>query len=152
MNLTTLYSKIEQYALNTQTVVSYKTGNPYILLNSLHIDYPIFISDLNYITYQDNVIEAHMSFYMVYRLANDSSNIYTDQDNAFKVIHNVLNHLVDDYELEGIDTLQITPFSQKFADICCGAWCDATVYIPNDENCLDFDKPEPDDGTEEGGD
>ena len=143
MELTELYNKIEQYALNTQTVESYKTGDPYVLLNSLHIKYPIFVSALNYMQYQDNVIEAHMSFFMVYKLAIDSSNLYTDQDNAFKVIHNVLNHLVDDYELEAIETLQITPFTQKFADICCGAWCDATVYIPNDENCLDFDKPEP---------
>ena len=140
MDLQILYSKIEQYAMNTQTVDSYKTGDPYVILNSLHIDYPIFMSALNYVRYQDNVIEAHMTFYMVYKLANDSSNIYEAQDNAFKVIHNVLNHLIDDYELEAIETLQITPFTQKFADICAGAWCDATVYIPNDEVCLEFDK------------
>lgn len=143
MDLQILYSKIEQYAMNTQTVESYKTGDPYVLLNALHIDYPIFVSALNYIRYQDNVIEAHMLFYMVYKLANDSSNIYTDQDNAFKVIHNVLKHLIDEYELDGIETIEIHPFTQKFADICCGAYADVVVYIPNDETCLNFDKPEP---------
>lgn len=141
MDLEQLYSKIEQYALNTRTVESYKTGDPYVILNSLHISYPIFMSALNYVRYQDNVIEAHVSFYMVYKLANDSSNIYEAQDNAFKVIRNVLNHLVDDYELEAIETLQITPFSQRFADITAGAWCEATVYMPMDDlDCEGYDK------------
>ena len=141
MDLQTLYSKIEQYALNTQTVESYKTGDVYVLLNSLHIQYPIFVSALNYIRYQDNLIEAHMSFYMVYKLANDSSNLYEAQDNAFKVIRNVIGHLIDEYELDGIETIEIHPFTQKFADICCGAYADVVVYVPMDDlDCEGFDK------------
>lgn len=141
MDLQTLYSKIEQYAMNTQTVESYKTGDVYVLLNSLHIKYPIFVSALNYIRYQDNLIEAHMSFYMVYRLENDSSNLFEAQDNAFKVIRNVIRHLIDEYELDGIETIEIHPFTQKFADVNCGAYADVVVYLPMDDlDCEGFDK------------
>lgn len=141
MNLTELYSKIEEYAMNTQTVESYKTGDVYVLLNSLNIQYPIFVSALNYIRYQDNLIEAHLTFYMVYRLANDSSNLYEAQDNAFKVIRNVIRHLIDEYELDGIETIEIYPFTQKFADVNCGAYADVVVYLPMDDlDCDGFDK------------
>lgn len=141
MELQTLYDTIERYALNTQTVVSYKTGDPYVLLNSLHIDYPIFVSILNYVRYQENIIEYHLTFYMVYKLENNSSNIYRDQDNAFKVIRNVINHLIEEFGLDGFEIVEIRPFTQKFSDLCCGAYADVVVTLPMDDlDCDGFDK------------
>ena len=140
MTLTDLYEKIQEFAMGTQTVQSFKIGDPYVVLNSLHIQYPIVMTALNYIRYQDNVIEAHISLYYAAKQANDSSDIYNIQDTAFDVIHNILKHLVDNYELDGFESIEIHPFTQKFADICSGAYADATVLIPNDENCFYFDK------------
>lgn len=143
MELQEIYNKIQTYALNTQTVESFKIGDVYLILNSLHINYPIFVANLNYINYEENLIKLNFSFYMVYKLANDSSNIYTAQNNAFKVINNVLKHLENDFGLFPNEQIQINPFSQKFADICAGAYADVTIYFANDERCETFDKPEP---------
>lgn len=140
MEITDLYSKIEGYALNTKTVESYKTGDPYVVLNSLHIHYPIVMSQLNYVRYEDEVMVANISLYYAGKQLNDSSNIYDLQDTGFKVIYNILKHLVNDYELQAVESIQLNPFSQRFADICAGAYADINVYIPNDEICLEFDK------------
>ena len=72
-------------------------------------------------------------------MLNDSSNVYEVQNTGFNAIRNVVSHLVDNYELEGVETLRIYPFAQKFADTLAGAYADVVVYVPID-NCFNFDK------------
>lgn len=140
MDLQTLYSDIERYALNTQGVESYTTGDPYTVWNSLHVKYGAFNASLNYIEYQDNVMAYHITLYYADKLANDSSNVYQVQDTGFKVLRNVLKHLEDEYGLDGIEFLQIYPFWQRFADVLAGCYAEVIIYAPIDDNCENYDK------------
>lgn len=139
MDIQTLYSDIKEYAENTQGVESVTFGDVYVNWNSLHIQYGSFNAALNYVEYEDNIARCYLTLYYADRLKNDSSNIYEVQTTGFNAIRNVISHLVDNYELEGVDALRIYPFSQKFADILAGAYADVTVYMPID-NCIDYDK------------
>ena len=139
MDLQTLYDDIRDYALNTQGVESVTFGDVYINWNSLHIQYGCFNAALNYVEYEDNDCKFYMTLYYGDKLLNDSSNVYEVQNTGFNAIRNVVSHLVDNYELEGVETLRIYPFAQKFADTLAGAYADVVVYVPID-NCFNFDK------------
>lgn len=139
MDLQTLYDDIRDYALNTQGVNSYTIGDIYTVWNSLHMTYGCFNAALNYVEYEDNDCKFYMTLYYGDKLLNDSSNVYEVQNTGFNAIRNVVSHLVDNYELEGVETLRIYPFAQKFADTLAGAYADVVVYVPID-NCFNFDK------------
>ena len=139
MNLTELYDDIKEYALNTQGVNSYTIGDIYTVWNSLHMTYGCFNAALNYVEYEDNDCKFYMTLYYGDKLKNDSSNVYEVQNTGFNAIRNVVSHLVNNYELEGVETLRIYPFTQKFADTLAGAYADVVVYVPID-NCFNFDK------------
>lgn len=139
MDLQTLYDDIRDYALNTQGVNSFTIGDVYLTWNSLHMTYGCFNAALNYVEYEDNVCKYYMTLYYGDKLLNDSSNVYEVQNTGFNAIRNVVSHLVDNYELEGVETLRIYPFTQKFADALAGAYADVVVYVPID-NCFNYDK------------
>jgi hypothetical protein len=101
--------------------------------------YGCFNAALNYVEYEDNDCKFYMTLYYGDKLLNDSSNVYEVQNTGFNAIRNVVSHLVDNYELEGVETLRIYPFTQKFADALAGAYADVVVYVPID-NCFNFDK------------
>lgn len=149
MDLQTLYNDISNFAINTQGVESTTTGDTYVVWNSKNMTYGAFNSALNYIEYQENVIAYHLTLYYGDKLANDSSNVYQVQDTGFKVIRNVLRHMEDEYGLDGVEFLQIYPFWQRFADILAGAYADVIIYVPIDDNCVDYDKPEPEPDTDQ---
>ena len=118
---------------------SYTIGDTYLVWNSLHMTYGCFNAALNYVEYEENDCKFYMTLYYGDKLLNDSSNIYEVQNTGFNAIRNVVLHLVDNYELEGVETLRIYPFTQKFADTLAGAYADVVVYVPLD-NCFNFDK------------
>lgn len=140
ITLTELYDDIRDYALNTQGVNSYTIGDVYTVWNSTHMVYGAFNAALNYVEYQDNIMDYHMTLYYGDKLKNDSSNVYEVQNTGFKVIRNVLRHLEDEYGLDGIEFLQIYPFWQRFADVLAGTYADVVIHVPIDDNCEDYDK------------
>lgn len=150
MNLTDFYNNIKLYALNTVGVETFTIGDVYIVWNSLHITYGAFNVALNYVEYNSSngTMELHLTMYYADKQKNDSSNIYDIQSDGFKAIRNVLRHLTEDYEIEGIEDLQLYPFSQKFADVLAGAYADVTVYVPVEDDCDWYDKPDPDDNND----
>jgi len=141
MNLTELYNKIEGYAMNTQTVESVTFLSPYLVWNSKNIVYPCFSANLERVSYTDDTIEYHFQFVYGGKLANDSSNLFELQNTGFTVIRNVINHLKDDFEMDALDTTDIFPYHQSFADQLAGAYADVTIYAPMDDlDCEGFDK------------
>lgn len=141
MDLELLYSTIEQYAMQTQNVQKYTIGDPYIIFNALNMTYPVFNAALNYVTYQDHTVTVNMSFYYAVKQKNDSSNIYEGQTEGMNALFNVIRHLEDHYEMDNIYDVQMYPFSQRFADQLCGAYCTVDMIIPL-EHCQNYDKEE----------
>ena len=141
MDIKSLYDTIEDYALNTQNVITFTIGDPYMTWNAKHIEYGAFNAILNYIRRIDGYDVLNMTFYYGGKLKNDSSNVYEEQSNGINTILNVIRHLKEHYEIDDYGEIQITPFWQQFADILAGAYCDLNIYIPVDD-CIDYDKEE----------
>ena len=142
MDLQILNDTIKQYALNTQTVESVTFLSPYTVWNSLNVKYPAFSAELEYVRFNENTIEYHYLFTYGAKLANDSSNLFQLQNTGFKVLRNVINHLIDEFGLDALETTEIRPFQQRFADQLAGCYADVTIYVEMDDlNCEGFDKP-----------
>lgn len=139
MDLNTIYNSIKNYALMTQGVEMATIGQVYTIWNSLHMKYGAFNAILNYVSFNNGNAELHFTFYYGDKVANDSSDVYDIQTTGFNVIRNVISHLIDEFELDGWESLQIYPFTQKFADTLAGAYCDVTIYVPIDY-CINYDK------------
>lgn len=142
MNLSDIYDTIKVYALMTQGVESFTTGDPYTVWNSLHMTYGAFDANLNYIRRVDNYDVLNMSLYYGGKLKNDSSNVYEEQSKGINSILNVIRHLKDEWELDDYSEIQIYPFWQQFSDLLAGAYADVNLYIPISDECEDYDKEE----------
>lgn len=140
MDIQSLYDKIGQYAMMTQNVESYTTGDVYQVWNSLHMTYGAFNANLNYVRQVDNYRVVNMTLYYGGKLLNDSSNVYEEQTNGFRAVMNVIRHLKEDYELDAYEDITITPFRQQFADILAGAYADINIYVPIEDVCEEYDK------------
>lgn len=140
MNLQSFYDTIKQYALNTQNVETFTIGDPYMVWNSLHINYGAFNANLNYVRRVENYDVLNMTLYYGGKLKNDSSNVYWEQSNGFNAIINVIRHLKDEWELDAYEDITIYPFWQTFADILAGAYADINIYIPIEDVCEEYDK------------
>lgn len=140
MDIQNFYDAIKVYALNTQGVETFTIGDVYTVWNSLNMKYGAFNAALQYVEYRENVVAIHLTVYYGEKLANDSSNVYEAQTHGFRAIRNVVNHLKDAFELDGDEYTQIYPFWQRFADVLAGAYADITVFVPIDEQCIDYDK------------
>lgn len=142
MNLQSFYDTIKGYALNTQNVETFTIGDPYMVWNSLHMDYGAFNANLNYVRRVDNYDVLNMTLYYGGKLKNDSSNVYEEQSNGFNAIINVIRHLKDEWEIDDYSDITIYPFWQKFSDLLAGAYADINIYIPIEDICEDYDKQE----------
>ncbi len=140
INLQDLYEKIQEFAENTQGVEKVTFLSPYVVWNSLNMAYGAFSAELDYVRYEENVIQYHFIFYYGDKLKNDSSNLFEIQETGFNAIRNVVKHLIDYFELEAPEYSDIHPFNQKFADVLAGAYANVVFYVPIEEHCFDYDK------------
>lgn len=140
MNFENFYDKVKTYALNTQTVETFHSLDPYLVWNSLHITYASFNCNVNYVRRVDNYEVVNCTLYYGDKLYNDSSNIYSVQTAGYNAIVNVLEHLKEEYEIEDFEEIRIIPFQQQFADILAGCYADVNIFIPVEDICFNFDK------------
>lgn len=140
MDFKAFYDTVKLYALNTQNVESYYIGDVYTNWNSLNVTYGSFDININYIRRVEGNDVLNVSMYYGQKLKNDSSNIFESQTQGFNVIMNVINHLKDEYEMDGYEDIQIYPFFQQFSDVLAGAYADVNIYVPVDDDCEDYDK------------
>lgn len=142
MNFQSFYDTVKLYALNTKNIESYYVGDVYTNWNSLNVTYGSFDININYIRRFEGNDVLNVSMYYGQKLKNDSSNVFESQTQGFNVIMNVINHLKDEYEMDGYEDIQIYPFFQTFSDILAGAYADVNIYIPVDDECENYDKDE----------
>lgn len=112
-------------------------GSIYENLNTSDIKYPAVNIDLNNIINNRNVDEYSFYIYYADRLTETGDNenqIYTDAITSIKLFIDYINK---NYFPTSLSTI-ITPFRQKFADNCAGAWCQILIKVEDDiDYCYD---------------
>lgn len=113
-------------------VNEYGEGDIYEHLNSGEHKYPcVFLTVTNI---QSSVSSTLYNFTLFYtdRLVESGNNRTNIQSTGINVIQQILNRLIQEYPTFEVTDTNFTPFTEKFADMCAGVFCDVTFEDPVD--------------------
>lgn len=136
MNLYTILNTIESIANKHKLVEQYKAGDVYRIMNNATNTYPsvVLTADSLQTNSQDySTLTGYIFF--IDRLTDTEDNKIEIQTNSVNVINDIFNKLS---EINGIYVtmpLQFTFFTEKFADLTCGAYANFSIQFVNNENC-----------------
>lgn len=82
--------------------------------------------------------EQNFRFTFIYadRLTEDFHNEVEVQSVGVDTLTNILRVLAENELVSG--DWQVTTFNQRFADLCAGAFCEVTLYVPVETMCADL--------------
>ena len=131
--------KIKNISTTHVLVNEYGEGDIYEHLNSGEHKYPcVFLTVTNI---QSSVSSTLYNFTLFYtdRLLESGDNRTNIQSTGITVIQQILNRLVQEYPTYEVTNTNFTPFTEKFADMCAGTFCDITFEDPveNLESVID---------------
>lgn len=127
MNVNEIIYKISEFALTQEPVKSVYNGDLYENWNSAETKYGSFNIGLRSVSYNGNMCTYSFILYYGDRLQQDKgnvNNIYTDGVNVIQSVINILNQsgLADISE-----TVEYTPFEQKFMDYLAGVYAQVDI-------------------------
>lgn len=134
-----LLKTIKNISTTHVLVNEYGEGDIYEHLNSGEHKYPcVFLTVTNI---QSSVSSTLYNFTLFYtdRLLESGDNRTNIQSTGINVIQQILNRLIQEYPTYEVTNINFTPFTEKFADMCAGVFCDVTFEDPveNLESTID---------------
>lgn len=129
-----IIERLGEIAKSQPSVHAVAEGNIYDLLNSGgEVEkYAAVIFFVDNVVIEDGRCEANMVMYYVDRLTQDRKNRLEIQDTAIATLHNIIASLDSDYDI----TETYTPFTERFTDVCAGAYVRLTLTEDLD-NCFE---------------
>lgn len=134
-----LLKTIKNISTTHVLVNEYGEGDIYEHLNSGEHKYPcVFLTVTNI---ESSVSSTLYNFTLFYtdRLIESGDNRTNIQSTGINVIQQILNRLIQEYPTYEVTNTNFTPFTEKFADMCAGVFCDVTFEDPveNLESTID---------------
>lgn len=120
--MSNLYESIKDIALLHQNVNSFGSGDIFKLNDMKDIQYPMIwielqTSDLNY-----TQINPTIRIYYVDRTLDDLSDSMQIELDSIQVLNDLIYSISNYYQI--LDKTTVTPFNQKFFDMCAGGYID----------------------------
>lgn len=131
MNYFSLIDEIKQVSLRYSE--EFYEGDIYEYLNSGNHKYPCIILTVQNITTDDDVNTISATIFAVDRLTNDSSNKLEVQSLCMSKITQILGTLEE--RVSSIQSNTVTPFTEKFSDLCGGMYGEFTLEYIGDGVC-----------------
>lgn len=136
MTLAQIIGRIKFIAL-TQPTIRMVVDNDVFKLNAIpDAKYGVF----SYVqgTHRTNMDEDifRFAFYYVDRLVENGSNELEVQSVGKSTLDNIMRVLADEF---GVEEWETTTFTQRFSDMCAGAFCNAVISVPVNYTCADTD-------------
>lgn len=131
MNYFSLIDEIKQVSLRYSE--EFYEGDIYEYLNSGNHKYPCIILTVQNITTDEDVNTISATIFAVDRLTNDSSNKLEVQSLCMSKITQILGTLEE--RVSSIQSNTLTPFTEKFADMCGGMYGEFTLEYIGDGVC-----------------
>lgn len=134
-----LLKTIKNISTTHVLVNEYGEGDIYEHLNSGEHKYPcVFLTVTNI---ESSVSSTLYNFTLFYtdRLVESGDNRTNIQSTGINVIQQILNRLIQEYPTYEVTNTNFTPFTEKFADMCAGVFCNVTFEDPveNLESTID---------------
>lgn len=133
MNYFSLIDEIKQVSLRYSE--EFYEGDIYEYLNSGNHKYPCIILTVQNITTDNDVNTISATIFAVDRLTNDSSNKLEVQSLCMSKITQILGTLEE--RVNNIQSNTLTPFTEKFSDLCGGMYGEFTLEYIGDNLCVD---------------
>lgn len=134
MNYKRLLENLVYIAGNHKLVNSCEEGANIYKVNYMDIVYPLV-----FITPQPHILNTPLAqynfvIYYIDRLLDDKSNRVDIHNSAIKTINDIIFE-VDELEVtESLKPINITVFSEKFADECAGGFIEISIETENDNS------------------
>lgn len=137
MNLFSFIENLKNVSLAHYDVKEFECGDVYGIMNKKYHKYPCVVLTVDNIQKgqnDTNIVNGNL-FYIDRQLADESNKLYI-QSQGVSVLNNIFNK---SYQNIGypFDTQQFTPFSEKFADLCAGAYCTFSALVDIEGVCDD---------------
>lgn len=137
MNLYSFIENLKNVSLAHYDVKEFNCGDVYGVMNKKNHKYPCVVLTVDNIQKgqnDTNIVNGNL-FYIDRQLADESNKLYI-QSQGVSVLNNIFNK---SYQNIGypFDTQQFTPFSEKFADLCAGAYCTFSALVDIEGICDD---------------
>lgn len=137
MSLYELIYTIKNIALKQPNVRFFGEGNIYSLLNATpSVEYDAVILTQGQHTQDSQFNYFDFNIFFVSRLVDDlESNRLQAQSIGIEVITNIVQYLIDVYDLETNGNITFNTFSEKFADECAGCYGKITFVVEKELYC-----------------
>ena len=138
MTLFEIIQTIKEAALSQPNVNAFSEGSIYDYMNA-NPDISYSVVFLTQQSHRETEGFMRYSFYIFYvdRLQSD---LETDraliQSTGIRVLSNIIRTVCDSIDMEVPDVTYV-PYSQRFADECCGVYASVEFTVPIDDICAE---------------
>lgn len=129
-----IVKKIENTCKKHIFVQEFGYGDVYEYLNSTSHKYPILYltTDNIQVDIDDRMYTLNGTLYFVDRVQEDNKNTLYVQSQGLSVLTDIFSKLNNELNISNITC---TPFTQKFTDLCGGAYASFTIEVDGGDLC-----------------
>lgn len=138
MTLLEIIELIKSTALMQPNVNAFSEGSIYDYMNA-NPDISYSVVFLTQQSHRETEGFMHYSFYIFYcdRLQSDlDSNRALIQSTGLRVLSNIIRTVCDNLDIE-VPDVNYVPYTQKFADECCGVYVSVEFTVPIEDICAE---------------
>ena len=134
MTLRELYTFIEECVADIPDIRT-TIENDLLKINEMRqVEYGVFAITQNQHTSTQEYMRFSLNLFYIDRLVNSQDNEVQIQSHAIEILRQLLRKLEDTLS---VSDAQYNVFSQRFQDLCSGAWAVVTISVPVSD-CIDF--------------
>lgn len=139
MTLFEIINKLKDIAISKPNINYVGDGDVYTLNSLPNIDYSVFFITQNDHLIDSDTITYSLNLFYIDRISDSEDNTLNIQSDGMLQLMNVINTLVftEDVDVDG--EIMFTPFIQRFADQCCGVYCNVRFVVENNLGNCSYD-------------
>lgn len=138
MILKELVNYIKNVSLAYPTVQEFGEGDIYEFMNSGEHKYPTIFLTIESITSDEDTQTLNATLFYVDRLLSNSSNKIDVQTVGLTALKSIKEKL-EEANYINFTSINYTPFTEKFSDLCAGAFAQCNIQVNDTLECDDFE-------------
>lgn len=113
-------------------------GNIYTLNEEGTFKFAVFcaVQDVHQFDVENNFTNYRFFLYYVDRLKSDESNKLDVQSTAVSTLKNIIKTFLEKYDVDLAASVDITPFTESFKQLCAGAYA-AVSFTVYEDGCVE---------------
>lgn len=142
MTLKEIFDGLNEIALKQPSISEIiPNGNIYTLNEEGTFKFGVFCAVQDTHQYDSENAFTNYRFFLYYtdRLKSDETNKIDVQSTAISTLKNIIRTFLDKYDVELATTVDFTPFTESFKQLCAGAYAAVTFKIYDDGCVEDFE-------------